>query len=448
MAVTVSLTDPYRAAFDSFAKVAGETEPPWLRKLRASAIGRLETDGFPTTKDEDWKHTNVAPIARAPFAFEPKAEAPRIPGDLIEAYTFGVLKCSQLVFVNGHFAPRLSYLRWLPEGVRVGSLREILHFNPKALEHELGRYANTEKAAFAALNTAFLQDGAFVHVPKGRVVEEPIHLLYVSTSQEPAAVAYPRNLVLVDDEAQATLIESYVGLDRGAYLTDAVTELRVGSGAVLDHYKMQRESETAAHFSNLALVQGRSSTVNSTSFDLGGGTVRNDVRTLFQDEGGSLALNGLYLLHDAQHCDNHTFIDHAKPNCTSIELFKGILDAQSRGIFYGKILVREDAQKTNARQTNKNLLLSNDAFADSTPGLEILADDVKCNHGSTVGQLDENAVFYLRSRGIDESSARTLLTYAFAGEIINQVKVASMRIKLDQLVLSRLPGSEVIREAL
>lgn len=448
MAVTVRLTDPYLAAFDAFAKAAGETEPAWLRTLRSASIADFEKRGFPTTKDEDWKHTNVAPLARTPFAFDPKAEAPRIPGDLIEAYTFGVLKCSQLVFVNGHFAPKLSYLRWLPEGVRIGSLHEILHFDPGAVEKVLGRVATTEAHPFAALNTAFLQDGAFVHVPRGRVVEEPIHLLYVSTSQQPAAVSYPRNLVLLEDESQATLIESYVGLDKGAYLTNAVTELRVGSGANLEHYKMQRESEAASHVSNTALVQGRSSTVTSTSVNLGGGLVRNDVRTLFGDEGGSLALSGLYLLHDAQHCDNHTFIDHARPNCTSVELFKGILDSKSRGIFYGKILVRKDAQKTNARQTNKNLLLSNDAFADSTPGLEILADDVKCNHGSTVGQLDENAVFYLRSRGIDENSARTLLTYAFAGEIINQVKVASMKIKLDQLVLSRLPGSEVIREGL
>ncbi len=448
MAVTLSLSDPYLAAFDAFAKAAGETEPPWLRKLRAAAIGSFQKTGFPTTKDEDWKHTNVAPLVRTPFAFDAQQEAPRIPGDLIEAYTFGVLKCSQLVFVNGHFAPKLSYLRWLPEGVRVGSLHEILHFDPKALERELGRYATPERHPFAALNTAFLQDGAFVHVPRGRVVEEPIHLLYVSASQVPAAVSYPRNLVLLDDESQATVIESYVGLDKGAYFTNAVTEIRMGNGANLEHYKMQRESEAATHVSNTALLQGRSSAVASTSLNLGGGTVRNDIRTLFADEGGSLALNGLYLLHDAQHCDNHTFIDHAKPHCTSVELYKGILDAKSRGIFYGKILVRQDAQKTNARQTNKNLLLSNEAFADSTPGLEILADDVRCNHGSTVGQLDENAVFYLRSRGIDESSARTLLTYAFAGEIINQVRVASMKIKLDQLVLSRLPGSEVIREAL
>ncbi len=448
MAVTVRLTEPYLAAFHAFAKEAAETDPPWLRKLRTTAAGHFEASGFPTPKDEDWKHTNVAAIARTPYAFDPHADAPRIPGDLIEAYTFGVLKCSQLVFVNGRFAPKLSYLRWLPEGVRVGSLHEILHFDPRAVEAELGKVAATERAPFAALNAAFLQDGAFIHLPRGRVVEEPIHLLYVSTSQDPVAVCYPRNLILLDDESQATVIESYVGLDRGAYLTNAVTELRVGNGANLEHYKMQRESEAAVHISNTALIQGRSSMVASTSLNLGGGTVRNDVGTLFADEGASLNLNGLYLLHDAQHCDNHTFIDHSRPSCTSVELFKGILDAKSRGIFYGKILVRKDAQKTNARQTNKNLLLSNEAFADSTPGLEILADDVRCNHGSTVGQLDENAVFYLRSRGIDESAARTLLTYAFAGEVINQVKVASMRIKLDQLVLSRLPGSEVIREAL
>ena len=448
MAVTVNLTDPYLAAFDAFAKSTADSEPAWLHKLRTGAMAAFQRSGFPTVKDEDWKHTNVAPIVRTPFAFDPTADAPRIPGDLIEAYTFGVLKCSQLVFVNGRFAPKLSYLRWLPEGVRVGSLHEILLFDPKALERDLGRTATPDRHPFAALNTAFLQDGAFVHVPRGRVVEEPIHLLYVSTSQAPAAVSYPRNLVVLEDESQATVIESYVGLDKGSYFTNAVTEVRVGSAANLEHYKMQRESEGAIHVSNTALVQGRGSAVTSSSFDLGGSTVRNDVRTLFRDEGASLVLNGLYLLHDAQHCDNHTFIDHATPNCTSLELFKGILDAKSRGIFYGKILVRQDAQKTNARQTNKNLLLSQEAFADSTPGLEILADDVKCNHGSTVGQLDENAIFYLRSRGIDEDAARTLLTYAFASEIINQVKVASMRIKLDQLVLSRLPGSEAIREAL
>jgi len=448
MAVTADAIGAYRSDFDSFLLAVDSGEPEWLQETRKGAIRRFEAIGFPTLKMEDWKRTDVRPITRIPFKVDPSQDPPRIPGDLIEAYTFGVLKCSQLVFVNGHFAPKLSYLRWLPDGVRVRSLGELLQRRPRDLEPHLGRIARVDKSAFTCLNTAFMQDGAFVHIPKGRVVEEPIHLLFVSSSRPEPTVSYPRNLVLMEAESQATIIESYVGLDKGVYLTNAVTEIRVGDGAVLDHYKMQRESEAAFHVSETAIHQDRSSNVASNSMSLGGGLVRNDIDTRFQGEGSGLDLNGLYFLHGQQHCDNHTFIDHATPNCSSRELFKGILDGRSRGIFYGKILVRQDAQKTNARQTNKNLLLSKEAFADSTPGLEILADDVKATHGSTVGQLDENAVFYLRSRGIPEETARAMLTYAFAAELINQVKVASMRIKLDQLVLSNLPSGEILQEVL
>ncbi|MEK6987010.1 MAG: Fe-S cluster assembly protein SufD [Candidatus Thermoplasmatota archaeon] len=448
MAVTVSPTDTYLSDFDRFEKAINGSESPWIRKARRAAIERFQAIGFPTQKQDAWKHTDVRPITKIPFQADASPEGPRLPGDLIEAYTFGVLKCSQLVFINGHFAPKLSYLRWLPEGVRVRSLGEVRQMRPRELEPFLGKIAPFDKHAFTALNTAFFQDGAFVHVPKGAIVEEPIHLLYVSTSPEPPTVSYPRNLVVLEDDTQATIIESYAGLDKGVYLTNAVTEVDVGAGAVLDHYKMQRESEGAFHVSSTAIHQGRGSNVTSNSISLGGGLVRNDIDTWFRDEGSELSLNGLYLLHGQQHCDNHTFIDHAKPNCTSREVFKGILDGKSQGIFYGMILVQKDAQKTNARQTNRNLLLSKEAFADSTPGLEILADDVKCAHGSTVGQLDENAIFYLRTRGIDEDTARAMLTYAFASEIINSVKVASMRIKLDQLVLSRLPSTELLEEGL
>lgn len=448
MAVTVSLTDTYLSDFERFEKEINGGEAPWIQKERRAAIERFQAMGFPTQRQEAWKHTDVRPVTKIPFKAYATPEPLRLPGDLIEAHTFGVLKCSQLVFVNGHFAPKLSYLRWLPEGVRVRSLGEVRQMRPRDLERYLGKYAPAGKHAFTALNTAFMQDGAFVHIPPGRVVEEPIHLLYVSTSQPQATVSHPRNLIVLEGETQATIIESYAGLDKGVYLTNAVTEIDVGAGAVLDHYKMQRESEAAFHFSTTAIHQDRGSHVTSNSLSLGASLVRNDVDTLFRDEGGELALNGLYVLHGQQHCDNHTFIDHARPNCTSRELFKGILDGKSQGIFYGMILVRKDAQKTNARQTNKNLLLSKEAFADSTPGLEILADDVKCSHGSTVGQLDEDAIFYLRSRGIDEETARAMLTYAFASEIINSVKVASMRIKLDQLILSRLPSTELLEEGL
>ncbi len=448
MAAATNVTDTYLADFARFETAIDGGEAPWLQKARRAAIERFRTAGFPTQKQEDWKHTDVRPITRIPFQLDGSAEATRLPGDLIEAFTFGVLKCSQLVFVNGTFAPKLSYLRWLPEGVRVRSLGEVRQMRPRELEPLLGKLAPFDKNAFTALNAAFLQDGAFVHVPKGAVVEEPIHLLFVSTASDRPTVSYPRNVIVLEENSQATIIESYAGLDKGVTLTNAVTEIDVGAGAILDHYKMQRESDAAFHVSSTAIHQGRGSTVTSNSISLGGGLVRNDVDTLFRDEGSELSLNGLYLLHGQQHCDNHTFIDHAKPNCTSRELFKGILDGKSQGIFYGKILVQKGAQKTNARQTNKNLLLSKESYADSTPALEILADDVKCSHGSTVGQLDENAVFYLRSRGIDEETARAMLTYAFASEIINSVKVASMRIKLDQLVLSRLPSTELLEEGL
>ncbi len=448
MAVTVGVMDTYLADFTRFEKALDVGEPPWLQKTRRAAIGRLQSLGFPTQKQEAWKHTDVRPLTKIPFQVDGPAEAARVPGDLIEAYTFGVLKCSQLVFMNGEFAPKLSYLRWLPEGVRVRSIGEVRQMRPRELEPHLGKLVPFDKHAFTALNAAFLQDGAFVHIPRGAVVEEPVHLLYVSTASDHPTVSYPRNLIVMEENSHATIIESYAGLDKGVTLTNAVTEIDVGAGAVLDHYKMQREGDNAFHVSTTALHQGRGSTVTSNSISLGGGLVRNDVDTLFADEGSELMLNGLYLLHGQQHCDNHTFIDHAKPSCTSRELFKGILDGKSQGIFYGKILVQKGAQKTNARQTNKNLLLSKESFADSTPALEILADDVKCSHGSTVGQLDESAIFYLRSRGIDEETARAMLTYAFASEIINSVKVASMRIKLDQLVLSRLPSTELLEEGL
>jgi Fe-S cluster assembly protein SufD len=447
VAVALTLTEPYVAAFEAFESAINGGEAEWIRKARRGAIRRFQEAGFPTLKNEDWKHTDVRTITRIPFRVDPSPEPPKIPGDLVEPYTFGVLKCSQLVFINGRFAPKLSYLRWLPEGVRVRSLGEVRQARPRDLEPHLGRYARVDRNAFAALNTAFFQDGAFVHVPEGCLVEEPIHILHVSTSPAQPEVSYPRNLIVLDDAAQATVIESYAGLDKGVYLTNGLTEIRLGAGAVMDHYRMQRESDSAFHVSSTAIHQGRASNVASTSVVFGGGLSRNDVDAVFTDEGAELTLNGLYFLHGQQHCDLHTFIDHARPSCTSRELYKGILDGRSRGIFYGKILVREGAQKTNARQTNKNLLLSREAFADSTPGLEILADDVRCNHGSTVGQLDENAIFYLRSRGVDEETARAMLAYAFAAEIVDGVKVASMRIKLDQLILSRLPKAELLQGA-
>ena len=440
--------EPYLADFAGLEREAYGSEPDWLRALRRQGLEEFRSRGFPTTKEEAWKYTNVAPVARQRFLPAASLEGDGISADRLQPITFSQYEGSRLVFVNGRYAPRLSILKEIPPGVRAGSLAKMLAWDPKAVERHLGRYAKAEMSPFTALNAAFLQDGAFIEVPSQTVVEHPIHVLFVSTFHPKPVVSYPRNLIVVGPEAQVTVTESYAGLDEGLYFTDAVTEAVVGDAARLDHYKLQRESEKAFHVGALQIQQERASVVSDTSISFGGALVRNDLNAWFGGEGGELSLYGLYSTHGTQHVDNHTRIDHAKPACTSRELYKGILDGKSRGVFYGNVVVHKDAQKTNAVQTNRNLLLSKDALADSIPGLQILANDVKCKHGSTTGQLDENAVFYLRSRGLDPDAARALLTYAFAREIVDQIRVAAMHAVLSIQLASRLPYADVVREAL
>ncbi|MGI0149292.1 MAG: Fe-S cluster assembly protein SufD [Thermoplasmata archaeon] len=446
VAVAVDARQAYLAEFASSEK---ELEgPEWLRSVRRAAIARFESAGFPTQRHEEWKYTNLASLTRVPFKPAILARPDGIVAEKLEPFTFGVLKTSQLVFVNGRYAPRLSYLRALPEGVRVAPLGEMLRHEPGALEAHLARHARFEDDPFVALNTAFFLDGAFIEIPRNTVVEEPIHLLFISTSSDLPIVAHPRNLILLGANSQATIIESYAGWSPDRTFTNGVTEVSLGPAAVLDHYKIQREAETAFHIGTMAVDQDRGSSAAFHSISLGGSLVRNYVHQKFHGEGGSLVLNGLFMPSGTQQVDNYTRIDHTAPACTSVELYKGVLGGKARGVFNGNIYVRKDAQKTVARQTNKNLLLSKEAFVDSTPGLEILADDVKCNHASTIGQLDENAIFYLRSRGIDEEAARNILTYAFVSDVVNQVKVAPLRIKLDQLILQRLPRGSGFGETL
>ncbi len=437
VAVAVDAKQTYVGEFASSEKELGG--PKWLRTLRKAAIGRFETLGFPTQKHEDWKYTNLAPLLRVPFKPAILARPDGVVAEKLDAFTFGVLKTSRVVFVNGRYSPRLSYLRSLPEGVRIASAAEILRSEPGILEKHVGKHAPLEADSFVGLNTAFFQDGAFVEIPKNTVVDEPIHLLFLSASKDLPIVSYPRNLLLLGANSQATVIETYAGWAPEVTFTNAVTEVVVGPGATLEHYQVQRESERAFHFGTMTIDQDRDSTVTAHSMSFGGSLSRNSVSTKFDGEGGGLTLNGIFMPRETQQHDNYTRIDHVARSCTSVELYRGILDGKARGVFNGNIYVRKDAQKTVARQTNKNLLLSKEAFVDSTPGLEILADDVKCNHASTIGQLDDNAVFYLRSRGIDEEAARNILTYAFVADVVNQVKVAPIRIKLDQLILSRLP---------
>ena len=448
MAVTVSSVDAYLSEFDRFERQQGPRDPPWVGELRKAAIQRFAEAGFPTIKNEDWKYTNVAPIAKTPFRIARVDDGHGIVGEKLEAFAFGMLRATQLVFVNGRYAPRLSWHRPLPSGVRATSLAEALRDDPGSVQPVLGQFALSDRQTFTALNTAFFRDGAYVHIPQATILEEPIHLLFLSTVSPEPTVSHPRNVIILGPRSQASIIESYASLEDGGYLTNAVTEIVAGPEAVLRRYKLGRESEKAFHVARTEIVQDRNTKVASNSISLGGALVRDDLNTRFRGEGGELALEGLYMVSGRQHFDTHTIIDHTSPSNTSRELYKGILDGSSRGVFNGKIFVRRGAQKTVARQTNKNLLLSNDAFVDSTPGLEILADDVKCNHGSTIGQLDEDAIFYMRTRGIDESTARNMLTYAFAAEIINLVHLASMRVKVNELVLSRLPYGRQTKEIL
>lgn len=414
---------------------------PWLGVIRKEAAGILAGAGFPTMRDEEWRHTNIAPIVGG--SFKPARPGTNgITAGRLGNFIFSDFDCCNLVFVNGYYSPDLSTPGAMPKGVRAGSLAAALQSEPKKVEPYLARHANSKKNAFVALNTAFMQDGGFIYVPAETVLKQIIHLLFVSTSEAEATASHPRNLIVVGSGSQASIVESYIGPQGGAYFTNAVTEIIAGDGAVVGHYKLQRESDDAYHIASMHVRQDESADVSSHSISIGGRLARNDITAVMDGEGGELTLNGLYVTKGRQHVDNHTSIDHAKPHCSSRELYKGILDDQSSGVFNGKILVRPHAQKTNAKQTNKNLLLSRDALVNTTPQLEIFADDVKCTHGATIGRLSEESLFYLRSRGIGEEAARALLTYAFASDIVGTVKIKPLQCQLDLVLLARMSKIE------
>jgi Fe-S cluster assembly protein SufD len=389
----------------------------------------------------------VAPIAKVPF--EPAGcEVNGLTLGKAEPLAFAGWEGSQLVFVNGHYAPELSSLRPLPGGVKAGSLEAAFSTDAEWVEPHLARYAAYQDHAFVALNTAFMVDGAFLYVPKGKIVEEPIHLLFISTAHEQATVSHPRNLIVVGQDSRATIVESYVGIGEGVYFTNAVTEIVSAENAVIDHYKLQRESPAAFHIGILQAHLDRSSHFTSHSIALGGALVRNEINAVLDGEGGECTLNGLYLVTGEQHVDNHTQMAHVKAHCTSRELYKGIVGGKARGVFNGKIVVHESAPKTDAKQTNNNLLLSQDASVDTKPQLEINNNDVKCTHGSTIGRLDQDQIFYLRSRGIDPEGARSLLMYAFASEVINRIKIERIRSELDRMLMARLQKKHLSWEGL
>jgi Fe-S cluster assembly protein SufD len=338
------------------------------------------------------------------------------------------------VFVNGHFARELSLLGKLPNGVKVSSLAGEISSNPGAIEPHLGRYLDVRRDAFCALNTAFVEDGAFVHIPRGTLVEEPICFLFVSTADDAPSMSHPRNLMVAEEDSQATFVEEYVSLDGGAVFCNTATELVACDHAVLSHYMLEREHKQAFNVSTLRIQQGRSANVVSHSVLLGGALVRNNVHPVLAGEGGECLINGLFVGDGHQHLDNYMLVEHASPHCGSRQFYNGILDGHAHGVFHGRIIVHKDAQKTDAKQTNRNLLLSDDAQIDTKPQLEIYADDVKCTHGATIGQIEGDALFYLRSRGIDEVSARKLLLFAFASECLDRMKQGPVRKHVEGLI--------------
>ncbi len=364
---------------------------PWVQELRARAFSRFSELGFPTTHNEEWRFTNVAPIARTTFR-------------------------------TSNSDRNLTYPNPVEE------------IPPSEAAAHLGRYASIDQNAFVALNTAFLTGVTMLRVPAGAVLPEPIHITYdVPEESEPLAV-HPRTLILVGANAQCTIVETFKGT--GAYFTNAVTEIVAAEGAVVDHYKVQQESIEAYHVATMQISLGRSANFATHSISLGGALVRNDVNAILS-EGSECTLNGLYLVNGTQHVDNHTVIDHAKPHANSHELYKGILDGKAHAVFNGRIIVRKDAQKTDSKQTNKNLVLSDDAVIDTKPELQIHADDVRCTHGATVGQLDAESMFYLQSRGIGKQDAKNLLTFAFAQDIVDRVKVQSLKDSLERILFEK-----------
>jgi Fe-S cluster assembly protein SufD len=411
----------------------------WLLQQQSAALAGIRKYGFPTRRQEDWKYTDVQPILKHDFRFS----AARVTGTLNEPGRIEGLDCYRLVFMNGRLVQGDAIAG---QGIIIKTLHQAIASGDSLLEAHLNRHAMPGNNAFIDLNTAFLQDGCFISLADGAVLDKPLQLVYFSDWETGHHAGNPRNLILLGKQARATVIESYAGTDTSAYLINTLTEASLAEGAVLIHYKLQHESTGAFHIGNLHVEQHRGSRLVSHSISLGGSLVRNDIAVKLKEPGAEAVLNGLYMAGGAQHVDNHTRIDHLAPHTTSTEYYRGVLAGRGRGVFNGKVVVHPDAQKSNAGQANANLLLSADAEIDTKPELEIYADDVKCSHGATVGRLDENMLFYLRSRAIPGDLARILLTFAFAEDVITRLKLATIRRWLEQQVIGQLPDADRIRE--
>lgn len=434
MSTAMQLAEHYRAHADDLPGANLD----WLSRLRAAAQDRFSATGFPSPRDEEWKYTNVAPIERK--LFKPATAA--VTG-AVEIDRYRLADAWSLVFVDGRFAGDLSRTGGLPAAVTAMSLAEALERNPGRVETLFHKIAAREDHGFVAFTTAYFRDGAFIQVPAGTVLEKPIQFIQVST--QPDGLSVLRHVISLDANAEAQVIETYVGAEGAGYLTAAVTEISLGENAGLAHAKFQSETDKAYHFGGIYAVQARSARFRQHHSAFGGLLARTEIHAEL-GTGSECELDGLFLATGRRHLDTHTLIDHAAPNATSRETYRGIAAERGRGVFAGRIVVHPDAQKTDAEMNSRNLLLSEDAEIDAKPQLEIHADDVKCAHGVAVGQLDPNAVFYLESRGVDEPSARNMLTFAFANEMVDKIRLESLRNLVQTELLSFLPQSDIRRD--
>ncbi|MGA7161960.1 MAG: Fe-S cluster assembly protein SufD [Bacteroidota bacterium] len=438
----------YLSDFYAFENNGASHDPSWLKSFRHSGLERFSELGFPTIKQEDWRFTNILPLTKNSFYHAPEKQTPKVNRSEVKKHIIQESSKSVLVFINGHYNKDLSDVSGLPKEIVAGSLGEYFTAHGDLIRRYLGKHLLLHNHPFAALNTAFIDDGAFVYIPERIKSTSPIQLLFLSRAQGNRLVAsYPRNLVIAEKGSSATIIESYISLSEEIYFTNTVSEVFIEEESEVDYVKIQRESESAFHIGTMQAEQGSQSRFTAFSLALGGAIARNDVNINVSGEQCETMLDGLYLPANDQLVDHHTFIDHKQPNCSSREIFKGIITGSSRSVFNGKIFVRKEAQKTDSKQTNRNLLLSDKATVDTKPQLEIFADDVKCTHGATVGGLDAASLFYVKSRGISEEAARALLTVGFAGEVTNYINNVDLRKHVDSLVIERLQ-EKVVKTAL
>ncbi|MCZ6796108.1 MAG: Fe-S cluster assembly protein SufD [Planctomycetota bacterium] len=435
---------PYVSQFSELEKSWGDA---WHAAGRREAIRRFEELGFPTRRQERWKYTNVTALARTAFSPIDPASTTAPGRESLGVYDFSDLQTTRLVFLNGRFEASLSVIPELPDRLHAGSLGRALEEGSQLVRGSLGRLlAEHSDHAFVALNEAFFEDGAFVHVRKGAAIDQPVHLLFLTTESADATVSYPRILVVLEESAQLTLIEDYASLGGQTSLTNSAVEITVGENAALDHYRLLRESRASSHVSAVSVRQERCSRFSSFAACVRGKFVRNDVAVLLDGEDCECTLYGIVVAAEEQHVDNQTRIVHRRANCRSWEVYKTILGDRATGVFNGKIYVHPEAQKTDAKQTNMSLLLSERAEMNSKPELEIYADDVRCTHGATVGQLDDEALYYLRSRGIDRDSARNILTFAFARDVLSQIRPEALREVVQDLVAEKLPRGDLLED--